>query len=121
VTIGNFSKGSTTATKSVQALLEKTGTSFTLLDFVTGMLSKAVASGAKFSTSKTETQAAGTLTVKNGDNNVSDNSYVEVGTTLTVGASLKTHSSVTQYLTANTATYGYKETSEGSTIKSDYS
>lgn len=121
VTIGNFSKGSTTATKSVQALLEKTGSSFTLLDFVTGMLSKAVASGAKFSTSKTETKAAGTLTVKNGNNNVSNNSYLEVGTTLTVGASLQTTSSVTQYLTANTATYGYRETSGGSTTKADYS
>lgn len=121
VAIGNFSKGSTTATKSVQTLLNKNGTSFTLLDFVTGMLSKAVASGARFSTSIGETKAEGTITVKNGKNTVATNSYVEVGTTLTVGASLKTNSSVTQYLTANTATYGYRETSGGSTIKANYS
>lgn len=121
VSIGNFSKGSTTATKSVQTLLNKNGTSFTLLDFVTGMLSKAVASGAQFSTSVGETKAEGTITVKNGENAVSTNSYVEVGTTLTVGASLKTNSNVTQYLTANTATYGYRETPNGSTIKANYS
>lgn len=120
-TIGNLSKGSTTGTKSVKTLLGKTGTSFTLLDFVTGMLSKAVASGAEFSTSIGQTKAEGTLSVKNGENAVSTNSYVEVGTTLTVEASLKTNSSVTQYLTANTATYGYRETSGGSTTKANYS
>jgi hypothetical protein len=52
-----------------------------------GLLSKVVASGAKFSTSLSANQGAvGSLTIKNGETTVNNNDSFEVGTQLSVSA-----------------------------------
>lgn len=119
--VGNFTKQQT-GTAQLKTLLGKVGQSFNLQELMTGLLSKAVASGAGFSTSLSANQGAvSSLTIKNGEKAVSDNASFEVGTTLSISAQLTTNSSVKQLLSANTGTYGYKTSAKGNTITSNYS
>ena len=118
--IGNFTKPET-GTAKIKTILGKVGQDFNLQDLITGLLSKAIASGAQFSVTLSPNQkAVGQLIIKNGNNNVSNNAQFEVGTNLSVSAQLKTASAVKQKLTANTSTYGYKTTPSGSLIMANY-
>lgn len=118
--VGNFTKQQT-GTAQLKTLLGKVGQSFNLQELMTGLLSKAVASGAEFSTSLSANQGAvSSLTIRNGGNAVSNNASFEVGTTLSISAQLTTNSSVKQLLSANTGTYGYKTSADGNTITSNY-
>lgn len=118
--VGNFTKEQS-GTAQLKTLLGKVGQSFNLQELMEGLLSKVVASGAKFSTSLSANQGAvGSLTIKNGETTVNNNDSFEVGTQLSVSAQLATNSSVKQLLSANTATYGYKTSETGTAIKSDY-
>ena len=117
--VGNFTKEAT-GTAKVKTILNKGTASFNLLELMTGILSKAVASGAKFTPTTSRTAAAGQLSISQNTTPITEDCRREVGTTLNVSAQLKQNSSVTQWLTANTGTYGYKD-STGEVIMADYS
>lgn len=119
--VGNFTKQQT-GTAQLKTLLGKVGQSFNLQNLMEGLLSKAVASGARFSTSLSANQGAVSgLTIKKGETTVKNNDSFEVGTQLSVSAQLVTNSSVKQLLSANTGTYGYKTSEQGTIIKANYS